>query len=110
MFLAIYLMGLQTVAQTVFQALGKALPTFLTTISRQMLFFLPAVFILPKFWQLNGIWLSYAVADALSFVLALMLFVGQMRELRDPDFAPQPGPRSLWKYRIGRAKNGKEAV
>ncbi len=93
MFLAICLMGLHTVAQTVFQSLGKAVPTFLTTVSRQILFFLPAVLILPRFWQLDGVWLSYPVADALAFVLALTLFLRQMRELRNPAFVPQLGSR-----------------
>ena len=85
MFLAVYLMGLQTVAQTVFQSLGKAVPTLLTTVSRQILFFLPAVLILPMFWQLDGVWLSYAMADALSFLLALVLFIRQMKELKSQD-------------------------
>ena len=88
-FLAICLTGLQTVAQTVFQALGKVVPSFLTSVSRQIVFFLPAVLILPKFWQLDGVWLSYSVADALSFVLALVLFIRQIRELKSPDFAAQ---------------------
>jgi putative MATE family efflux protein len=94
MFLGIGLMGVQAVAQTVFQSLGKAVPTFLTTVSRQMLFFLPAVLILPRFWQLDGVWLSYAVADVLSFVLALVLFLRLMRELRNPSLASPPGRSS----------------
>jgi Na+-driven multidrug efflux pump len=58
------------------------------------LFFLPAVLILPRFWQLDGVWLSYAVADVLSFVLALVLFLRLMRELRNPSLASPPGRSS----------------
>jgi len=81
-FLAAYLIGFQMVGSVVFQALGKAVPTFVTATSRQILFLLPLVFILPKFLQLDGIWLSFPIADALSFILTLAFFIPQIRELR----------------------------
>jgi len=84
-FLAAYLIGFQMVGSVVFQALGKAVPTFLTATSRQILFLLPLVFILPKFLQLDGIWLSFPIADALSFILTLALFIPQIRALRKMD-------------------------
>ncbi len=81
-FLAAYLIGFQMVGSVVFQALGKTVPTFVTATSRQILFLLPLVFILPKFLQLDGIWLSFPIADALSFILTLAFFIPQIRELR----------------------------
>ena len=81
-FLAAYLIGFQMVGSVVFQALGKAVPTFVTATSRQILFLLPLVFILPKFLQLDGIWLSFPIADALSFILTLAFFIPQIRELQ----------------------------
>ena len=81
-FLAAYLIGFQMVGSVVFQALGKAVPTFVTATSRQILFLLPLVFILPRFLQLDGIWLSFPIADALSFILTLALFIPQIRELQ----------------------------
>lgn len=81
-FLAVYLIGFQMVGSVVFQALGKAVPTFVTATSRQILFLLPLVFILPRFLQLDGVWLSAPIADALSFILTLALFIPQIRELQ----------------------------
>lgn len=81
-FLAAYLIGFQMVGSVVFQALGKTVPTFVTATSRQILFLLPLVFILPKFLQLDGVWLSFPIADALSFILTLAFFIPQIRELR----------------------------
>lgn len=81
-FLAAYLIGFQMVGSVVFQALGKAVPTFVTATSRQILFLLPLVFILPRFLQLDGIWLSFPIADVLSFILTLAFFIPQIRELR----------------------------
>ena len=88
-FLAAYLIGFQMVGSVVFQALGKVLPTFLTASSRQILFLLPLVFILPKFLQLDGVWLSFPIADALSFILTLALFIPQIRALRKMDLLAQ---------------------
>lgn len=86
-FLAAYLIGFQMVGSVVFQALGKAVPTFVTATSRQILFLLPLVFILPRFLQLDGIWLSFPIADALSFILTLALFIPQIRELRSMELS-----------------------
>jgi len=84
-FFVVYLVGFQMVSQTVFQALGKAVPTFLATIARQILFLLPLILILPRFWQLDGVWLSVPVSDTLSFFLTLGLFIPQIRKLRSAD-------------------------
>jgi len=90
-FLAAYLIGFQMVGSVVFQAIGKAVPTLLTATSRQILFLLPLVFILPRFWQLDGILLSFPIADALSFILTLALFIPQIRELKSADLLAERG-------------------
>jgi putative MATE family efflux protein len=82
MFLAMYLVGFQMVGSVVFQAIGKAVPAFVTAISRNILFFLPAIFILPRFLGLDGVWASFPVADSLSFVLTLLLVLPQIRRFR----------------------------
>jgi putative MATE family efflux protein len=81
-FFVVYLVGFQMVSQTVFQALGKAVATFLATVSRQMLFLLPLILILPRFWQLEGLWLAVPIADVLSFILTLAIFLREMRNLK----------------------------
>ena len=82
LFFVIYLIGFHMVASTVFQALGKVIPTFLTTISRQILFLLPLLFILPRFWQLDGVWYSFPVSDTLSFILTVFLLIPQVKMLK----------------------------
>jgi Na+-driven multidrug efflux pump len=90
MFLTAYLIGFQMVGMVVFQALGKAIPTFLATTSRQILFLFPLLFILPRFWQLDGIWLSVPTADAMAFVLTLVLFIFQIRKLKRANYSVEP--------------------
>jgi len=90
MFLTAYLIGFQMVGSVVFQALGKPLQTLITTTSRQILFLFPLLFILPKFWQLDGIWLSVPTADAMAFVLTLVLFIFQIRKLKRANYSVEP--------------------
>lgn len=49
-----------------FQAIGKAVPAMLLTLSRQGFFFIPLVFILPHFYGEIGVWTSFAIADVLA--------------------------------------------
>jgi putative MATE family efflux protein len=81
-FFFIYLVGFQMVSQTIFQALGKAVATFFATVFRQLLFLLPLILVLPRFWQLDGVWLSVPISDMLSFVLTLIIFLREIRNLR----------------------------
>jgi putative MATE family efflux protein len=82
-FLLFYFVGFQVVGSVVFQAIGKAVPAFLIATSRQFLFLLPLILILPKFFQLNGVWLSFPIADGLSFILTLFLLIPYILELRN---------------------------
>jgi len=82
LFLVAYLIGFQMVGQTVFQSLGKAVATFLVTTSRQIIFLLPLIFILPNFWGLDGIWYSFPISDGLSFLLVVGLLFFTIRDLK----------------------------
>jgi putative MATE family efflux protein len=81
-FLAWYLDGFQVVGSTVFQAIGKARPAFLTSIARQIMFLLPLLIILPKVLGLNGVWIAFPIADGIAFAFTLALFLPQMREFK----------------------------
>lgn len=69
------LIGLNVVTSTLFQALGKARPAFLLSISRQLLFLIPLVILLPRLYGLSGVWAAFPVSDFLAFMLSgLLLF------------------------------------
>ena len=80
-----YLIGFIIVGSTVFQAMGKAPQAFVTAIARPVLFLLPLVFILPKYWQLDGVWLAFPITDVLTFILVLVLIIPQIRAFRRLD-------------------------
>lgn len=69
------LIGFTVITSILFQAMGKAKPAFLLSISRQLLFLIPAVVFLPRAYGLWGVWASFPVSDCLAFMLSgFMLF------------------------------------
>ena len=85
MFLALYLIGFMMVGSIIFQSIGKAVQSFVTAISRSVMFLIPLILILPSFWQLDGVWLAFPITDALTFILTLALLIPQIRELKSAD-------------------------
>lgn len=75
------LVGYQHIAISLFQALGQARPALFLTLFRQVLLLIPLVLILPRFFGLKGVWLSFPVADIISFILTYMMVVYAMRNL-----------------------------
>jgi putative MATE family efflux protein len=94
LFLAVYLSGIMMVGSTIFQALGQALPSFLTSIARPAIFLIPLIFILPHFWQLNGIWLAFPITDALTVTLTVILLVSPLKALRNHKQTAVAGERA----------------
>jgi putative MATE family efflux protein len=80
--LIIPVLGFQLIGASYFQALGKALPSFILSLSRQIFFFLPLVFFLPHYWGLDGIWFTFPISDILSVILTAILFIPAIRKLR----------------------------
>ncbi|MDD5658668.1 MAG: MATE family efflux transporter [Actinomycetota bacterium] len=76
------LICIQLIASSLFQAMGKALPALLISISRQFLFLIPLVFILPLFFGIHGIWISLPVSDFLAFILSISLIYKQLLKFK----------------------------
>lgn len=72
-FALFFVNGIQIITSGVFQALGNARAAFLLALSRQVLFLIPLVLLLPLLFQLQGIWMAFPVADLLSFLVAVWL-------------------------------------
>ncbi|PYZ92065.1 MATE family efflux transporter [Salipaludibacillus keqinensis] len=71
MFAMAFLIGVQVVSGGLYQALGKAKPALILSMSRQVLFLIPLVLILPQFFGVWGVWIAFPVADILSFSLSV---------------------------------------
>ena len=73
--------GVQMVGGAFFQALGRALPAFVVTLSRQVLVLLPLIFVMPTYFGLTGLWVSFPMADTFSTVLTVTWAVFAVRAL-----------------------------
>jgi putative MATE family efflux protein len=78
-FLAVPVVSVQLIGSAYFQAIGKAIPALLLTLSRQGFFFLPLVLILPYFFGEFGVWISFALADFLSTILTAYFINREVR-------------------------------
>jgi putative MATE family efflux protein len=64
------------------QTIGKAAKASILALARQGLFFLPMILILPPLFGITGIQLSQPIADVMTFVLAIPMGTGVLRELK----------------------------
>ena len=80
--MALPVVGIQLIGAAYFQAIGKALPALLLTLSRQGLFFIPLLFILSNIYGVMGVWIAFPIADVLSTVMtAYFLYRAVKKEL-----------------------------
>lgn len=68
-FAATPIIAIQLIGSAYFQAIGKAVPALLLTLTRQGFFFIPLIFILPHFFGELGVWISFPIADFLSTIV-----------------------------------------
>ncbi len=76
------------------QTINKAFKASLTSLSRQGLFFLPAILILPHRIGILGIQISQPIADALSFLAAVLMMISVLKELKAGQRKPAPTPKA----------------
>lgn len=68
------------------QSIGYSFRATLTAISKQGLFFIPAILILPEIFGILGLQLAQPVADGLTFVLTQVIVVMIVKELKEKAF------------------------
>jgi putative MATE family efflux protein len=78
------LIAMQLLGAAYFQAIGKALPALLLTLTKQGFFLIPLVLILPLFMGLDGIWFSFPLADFLAFSVTWYFMQREIKRNIDP--------------------------
>ncbi len=79
-FAAIPIVTIQLIGAAYFQAIGKAIPAFLLTLSRQGFIFIPLVLILPYFYGEIGVWIAFPIADLLSTIITAYFLNREIKE------------------------------
>ena len=77
------LTGFQTVVSVYLQAVGKPVKSAILSLARQIIFFVPAALILPKFLGVTGVLWTGPVADGLAFLLSLGLLIYERSQLKE---------------------------
>lgn len=80
-FLATPIISLHTIGSGYFQAAGKAIPALILTLTRQGLFLIPMVLIMPVFFGLQGIWYSFPIADVLAALVTWIYLTKEIKKL-----------------------------
>ena len=71
-FLATPVITAQLIGSAYFQAAGKAVPALLLTLLKQGVFLIPLVYILPKYYGINGVWMAFPIADILATSITVL--------------------------------------
>ncbi|MBR2862903.1 MAG: MATE family efflux transporter, partial [Bacteroidaceae bacterium] len=78
------LIGMQIVSTAFFQSIGYAGKSIFLSLTRQLLFLLPALLLLPHLFNdpLEGVWYAPAVADAMASFLSFFLLWREVQKFR----------------------------
>ena len=74
--------GFQMVTSSFFQSIGMAKKAIFLSLTRQLLFLIPSLLILPNFFGTDGVWMSMPVADAIATIVAALMLRWQLKHLK----------------------------
>ncbi len=72
-----------------FQSLGLAKKAIFLSLTRQLLFLLPALALLPLLLGTDGVWLSFPVSDLLAVIVAEVMLAQLKRQFRENTLEPE---------------------
>lgn len=76
------IIGAQMVITNFFQSIGKAKISIFLSLSRQLIFLVPFIYILPKYMGLNGVWLSMPLSDAIAAIMAYVMIAIYIKKFK----------------------------
>lgn len=85
------IVGFQIVSANYFQCTGKPLKSMILSLSRQVLFLIPALYILPKIFKLNGVYAAAPVSDLLASLVTFILLMHEIKHLNNRHMELQRG-------------------
>lgn len=74
--------GFQIVSTNFFQSLGMAAKSIFLSLTRQIIFLIPLLFLLSPHWGLSGVWAAFPISDALAIIVSAILVIYEFRSLR----------------------------
>ncbi|MGB1021144.1 MAG: MATE family efflux transporter, partial [Flavobacteriaceae bacterium] len=81
-FAALPIVGIQLIGAAFFQAIGKAIPALLLTLTRQGFFFIPLLYLFSSYWGITGVWMAFPAAEVLATLVTLYFLRHQIKKLQ----------------------------
>ena len=76
------IVGFQMVATNFFLSIGMSKKAIFLSLTRQLLFLIPCLIILPRFFGTLGVWISMPVADTIATVVTAIVLVNQFKKFK----------------------------
>lgn len=80
-FICYPVVGCQIVIQNFFQSIGKPQISIFLSLTRQLLFLIPFLIILPRIYGTDGVWASMTGSDLIAFIVAVVTLLIMLRKL-----------------------------
>lgn len=77
-----WIVGFQIVATNFFMSIGKAGRSIFLSLTRQVLFLIPMLLILPRHLGLQGVWASFPASDTLATIVTAAMIGWELRHFR----------------------------
>lgn len=74
--------GIGMVASNFFQSIGMAHKAIFLSLSRQVLFLIPCLIVVPMFFDIKGVWLALPISDFVSSCVATVLIFQLIRKFK----------------------------
>lgn len=75
------ILGFVMLVTTFFQSIAKPMPSIAITLFRQILFLIPFIYLLPRLWDIKGIFAAQPISDALALLLCIIFVLREKRTL-----------------------------
>ena len=84
--LVFFVVGSQAVITNFFQCIGKVKVSIFLSLSRQLILLLPMAYVVPMFWDLDGVWYAMPASDFGSFAMTIPILIMYMKRLKTYQF------------------------
>lgn len=81
------IIGFQMATTNFFQSIGHAGKSIFLSLTRQLLFLVPALIIFPHFWKLDGIWMAMPASDLLASIVTAAMLIYQEKKMKQRHLA-----------------------
>lgn len=76
------IVGFQMVSTNFFLSVGLSRTAIFLSLTRQMLFLVPCLIVLPRIWGTFGVWVSIPIADLTATIVTAIVLIRQFRKFR----------------------------